>query len=169
MGPFLQGTLTRCMSAVLDSCPDLQFLEAPAPGGSAYRLSKTFQHSRLTFRLLGFQVSLSKLHPDSHLSRHFGRLPDCALLVVTEEMKSMSRMSNWRDFFAKCQYEKGRNWSDEELRAALRECVKESERKGYHENRTKAGDPARRLAQVREKKEKGWKRDNARRMRGLRG
>lgn len=90
-------------------------------------------------------------------------------MVVTEEMKSAFRMSNWKDFFGKCQYDKGRNWSDEELSAALRECVKESERKGYHENRAKAGDPARRLAQVREKKEKDWKRDNARRVRGLRG
>jgi hypothetical protein len=178
-GPFLQEALTRCVPAVLDSCPDLQFLEAPAPGGSIYRLSKTFQHSRLTFRLLAFQVSLIAVFShfettpltalDSPLSRHFGRPPDRALLVVTEEIKSVFRMSNWRDFFAKCQYDKGRNWSDEELSAALRECVKESERKGYHENRTKAGDPARRLAQVREKKEKDWKRDNARRMRGLRG
>lgn len=178
-GPFLQEALTRCTPAVLESCPDLQFLEAPVPGGSSYRLSRTFQHSRMTFRLLAFQVSLIAVFshfetapltaPDSHLSRCFGQPSDRALLVVTEEMKSVFRMSSWRDFFAKCQYDKGRNWSDEELSAALRECVKESERKGYHENRAKAGDPARRLAQVREKKEKDWKRDNARRMRGLRG
>ena len=178
-GPFLQEALTRCMPTVLESCPDLQFLEAPAPGGSAYRLSRTFQHSRSTFRLLAFQVSLIAVFShfettpitksDSHLSRYFGQPSDRALLVVTEEMKSVFRMSNWRDFFAKCQYDKGRNWSDEELSAALRECVKESERKGYHENRTKAGDPARRLAQMREKKEKDWKRDNTRRIRGLRG
>ena len=178
-GPFLQEALTRCTPAVLESCPDLQFLEAPAPGGSPYRLSRTFQHSRSTFRLIAFQVSLIAVFshfettpltaPDSHLSRYFGQPLDRALLVVTEEMKSVFRMSNWMDFFAKCQYEKGRNWSDEELSAALRECVKESERKGYHENRAKAGDPARRLVQMREKKEKDWKRDNARRMRGLRG
>jgi len=178
-GPFLQEALTRCMPSVLESCPDLQFLEARAPGGSAYRLSRTFQHSRSTFRLLAFQVSLIAVFshfettpitaPDSHLSRYFGQPSDRALLVVTEEMKSVFRMSNWRDFFGKCQYDKGRNWSDEELSAALRDCIKESERKGYHENRAKAGDPARRLAQVREKKEKDWKRDNARRMSGLRG
>ena len=178
-GPFLQDALTRCTPSVLESCPDLQFLEAPAPGGSSYRLSRTFQHSRSTFRLLAFQVSLIAVFshfettpitaPDSHLSRSFGRPSDRALMVVTEEMKSVFRMSNWKDFFGKCQYDKGRNWSDEELSAALRECVKESERKGYHENRAKAGDPARKLAQVREKKEKDWKRDNARRIRGLRG
>jgi hypothetical protein len=178
-GPFLQEALTRCMPSVLESCPDLQFLEAAAPGGSAYRLSRTFQHSRSTFRLLAFQVSLIAVFshfettpitaPDSHLSRSFGQPSGRALVVVTEEMKSVFRMSNWKDLFGKCQYDKGRNWSDEELSAALRECVKESERKGYHENRAKAGDPARRLAQVREKKEKDWKRDNARRLRGLRG
>lgn len=178
-GPFLQEALTRCTPSVLESCPDLQFLEAPAQGGSSYRLSRTFQHSRSTFRLLAFQVSLVAVFshfettpitaPDSHISRSFGRPSDRALMVVTEEMKSVFRMSNWKDFFGKCQYDKGRNWSDEELSAALRECVKESERKGYHENRAKAGDPARRLAQMREKKEKDWKRDNARRTRGLRG
>jgi hypothetical protein len=90
-------------------------------------------------------------------------------LAVTEEMNSVFRICNWRDFFAKCQCDKGRNWSDEELSAALRECVKESKRKGYHENPAKAGDPARRSAQVREKKKQDWTRDNARRMRGLRG
>lgn len=178
-GPFLQEALTRCTPSVLESCPDLQFLEAPAPGGSSYRMSRTFQHSRSTFRLLAFQVSLIAVFshfettpitaPDSHLSRSFGEPSDRALMVATEEMKSVFRMSNWKDFFGKCQYDKGRKWSDEELSAALRECVKESERKGYHENRAKAGDPARRLAQVREKKEKDWKRDNARRTRGLRG
>ena len=178
-GPFLQEALTRCTPSVLEFSPDLQFLETPAPGGSTYRLSRTFQHSRSIFRVLAFQVSLIAVFshfettpitaPDSHLSRSFGQPSDRALVVVTEEMKGVFRMSNWKDFFGKCQYEKGRNWSDEELSAALRECVKESERKGYHENRAKAGDPARRLAQVREKKEKDWKRDNARRMRGLRG
>jgi len=179
-GPLIQEAMTRGVQQTLDACPDLQYFET---GASEYRMARTFQHCRNRFRLIALQVSMLAVfsfyetsprqgtmpHPaQTHLDRQFGNPPPEAANTLTEEIKAVFRLSNWGEFFTKVQYENGRAWSAEDLSAGLRQCMLLSEERGYHINQGKFGDSRHRLASLRDKREREWKRDHQRRLRGLR-
>ncbi|KAG8833886.1 hypothetical protein FRC17_009928 [Serendipita sp. 399] len=176
-GPLLQETMTRGVKEILAQSPDLQWLET---GVSQYRIARTFQHMRSQFRLVALQVSMLAVfsyyetqrptgapvvpHPaQTHLDRVFGNPPPEAIATLTEEVKAIHRLSSWGDFFTKVQYKNGRNWSDEELSAGLRQCILLSEQRGYHANSDSHGEARRRLFDTRERKEKEWKREHEKR------
>ncbi|KAG8759199.1 hypothetical protein FRC14_006446 [Serendipita sp. 396] len=178
-GPLLQETMTRGVGNVLDHSPDLQWLET---GVSQYRIARTFQHMRSQFRLAALQVSMLAVfsyyetqrptgapvipHPaQTHLDRVFGNPPAEAIVTLTEEVKAIHRLSSWGDFFTKVQYKNGRNWSDEELSAGLRQCVLLSEQRGYHINHDSHGEARRRLFDTRERRENEWMREHDKRAR----
>lgn len=116
-GPLLKEAMTRGVKTALEHSPDLQHLET---GACPYRTTKTFQHCRGPLRQLALQVSMVAVfnyfetmqkgpHPQqTHLDRNFGNPPPEAVLVLTEEVKAVHRLSTWGELFIKIQYENGK-------------------------------------------------------------
>ncbi|CAG7852981.1 SubName: Full=Uncharacterized protein {ECO:0000313/EMBL:CCA76227.1} [Serendipita indica DSM 11827] len=159
-GPLLKEAMTRGVKTALEHSPDLQHLET---GACPYRTTKTFQHCRGPLRQLALQVSMVAVfnyfetmqkgpHPQqTHLDRNFGNPPPEAVLVLTEEVKAVHRLSTWGELFIKIQYENGKAWSDVELASALRQCMLLSERRGYHTNHYQHAEAKSRLLTIRAK------------------
>lgn len=176
-GPLLQEAMTRGAKSTVEYSPDLQVFET---GASPYRIMRTFQHCRGPLRQLALQVSMLAVfnyftgsqpgphHQQMHLDRSFGNPPPEAMHALTEEVKVVHRLSTWGELFTKVQYENGKAWNEDELSAALRQCMLLSEQRGYHTNQHRHGDARSRLAQIRERKERDWTRDHARRVRNQR-
>ena len=176
-GPLLQEAMTRGAKSTVDHSPELQHFET---GASSYRIIKTFQHCRGPLRQLALQVSMLAVfnyytgsHPgphrqQMHLDRSFGTPPPEAMHALSEEVKAVRRLSTWGELFTKVQYLNGKAWNDDELSSGLRQCLLLSEQRGYHTNHYQHGDARSHLAQVREHKERDWKRDHPRRMRNQR-
>ncbi|PVG01950.1 hypothetical protein CPB86DRAFT_780828 [Serendipita vermifera] len=175
-GPLLQEIMTRNTRHTLEKHPELQYFET---GASKYRMAKTWQVSRPAFRSIALQVSMLAVfshfetiplrnptirHPtQAHLDRQLGNPPAAAITTLAEETKAIFHIATWGDFFTKIQYDNGKAWSDDELSAALRQCIVLSEKRGYHTNDGKSGDGRKRLAALRREKEEQWKQRHDRR------
>jgi hypothetical protein len=180
-GPLLQEAMTRGMKQTLEASPDLQYFES---GASPYRIARTWQYCRSVFRSIALQVVMLAVfsyfettpqpgvniaHPaQTHLDRQFGNPPRDAIRALSEEVKSVFRLSTWSDFFTKIQYDNGKSWSEEDLSSGLRQCVLLSEQRGYHINEGKNADARKRIASLREKKEAEWKRSHINRTKKIR-
>jgi hypothetical protein len=180
IGPLLQEAMTRSAVEVVMANHDLQHFET---GECHYRTVKSFQHSRGAYRLIALQASMLAVFSyyetspratgylpmqnpaQTHLDRQFGKPPPQASHTLAEETKAGFRLTTWQDFFIKIQYSNGRRWSEAELASALRQCMLHSEQRGYHINNYRHGDARQRLVALREKRERDWRRDHAKRLR----
>jgi hypothetical protein len=174
--PLLQEAMTRGVKQTLDASPELQWQET---GASEYRLTKSFQHCRSSVRLLALQINMFAIfsyyeHPRlrgssegmlAHLDSNFGGLPFGAIEALTDQVKAIFRVSSWFEFFLQVHYENGTHWSTEELSQALRQCMLQSERRGYHINYYQTRDARQNLFRDRDRFEDEWNQNIQRRLR----
>jgi hypothetical protein len=108
-GPFLEAII-RNVRRILTEAPELDVMEG---GASEDRLVKTFARSRMTLRLIMFQVTFLDLFIETYhaigieaLDRSYG-FPESDLPEkMVEEIKAIYRVNSWDEFFAKVRYRK---------------------------------------------------------------
>ncbi|KAF9485780.1 hypothetical protein BDN70DRAFT_870657 [Pholiota conissans] len=134
-GKFLQEAITRNVRWVLKDAPELEILEK---GVSDYRLLKTFQLSKTSLRLMMFQMTFLGLFTTtyasdlSRLDSNYG-FPEKELPErMVKEIKGIYQIDSWPKFFAVVRWTKGTQLSKETFSQMLKDCVRESATRKYH-------------------------------------
>lgn len=143
-GPFLEEAITRNVRWVLKDKPDLEVMEG---GASDYRLSQTFAGSRTSLRLMMFQITFLDIFVRAY-SNNISKLDDnygfplqepgqqVALAErMVEEVKAIYQVSTWPGFFSRVQYKKGTGFGKNIFSDMLRDAVKVSGKRGYHQSK----------------------------------
>lgn len=132
-GKFLEEALTRNVRWVLDTSPELEFMES---GASDFRLETTFKNSKTSLRLIMFQVTFLNIFLQTYaddigrLDENYGfadkELPE----RMVREVKEIYQVATWPQFFERVKF--GKILGKVAFSEMLRETVKESVRRGYH-------------------------------------
>jgi len=118
---------------VLDESPELQVMEV---GASGYRLETTFKNSRMSLRLIMFQVTFLNVFRETYaedigrLDENYGFADKELSERMVKEVKQIYRVMTWPQFFVKVVL--GKELGKEGFSDMLRETVRESTRRGYH-------------------------------------
>ncbi|KAJ6547058.1 hypothetical protein B0H19DRAFT_251176 [Mycena capillaripes] len=146
-GPFLEEVLTRNARWVLKDSPHLEILET---GPSDYRLAETFFRSKTSLRLVMFQITFLDLFFKAYgsdispLDNNYG-FPEKELPErMVEEVKEIYKINTWPAFFEKVRYPQGVALGKERFSEMLRDAVKTSAARRYHN-----ASPFNRLSQLR--------------------
>ena len=133
-GPFLQEAVTRNTRWVLDRTPELQVMET---GPSDYRIETTFNCSKTSLRLIMFQITFLNVFLEtygaelSRLDKNYGFADKGMPERMVREIKDIYQVQSWPGFFGKVNF--GKTLSKAAFSEMLRETVKASARKGYHQ------------------------------------
>lgn len=133
-GPFLQEAFTRNVRWILKDAPELHILET---GPSDYRVQTTFDCSKTSLRLIMFQVTFLNVFLEtygaeiSRLDENYGFADKGMPERMVREIKDIYRVQTWPGFFEKVNF--GKTLSKAQFSEMLRDTVKDSGRKGYHE------------------------------------
>ncbi|KAK0201816.1 hypothetical protein DFS33DRAFT_1375331 [Desarmillaria ectypa] len=138
-GPFLEEAIVRNARWVLRDHPELEVMEE---GRSDHRLNTTFNHSKISLRLMMFQVAFLTIFVEAY-SSDLGRLDDnCGfaekeiLERMIKAIKDIYKVGDWPTFFEKVQYVRGKSFDLEKLSQLLRDALRVSAERGYHQTAT---------------------------------
>jgi hypothetical protein len=134
-GPFLEEVLIRNVRWILKDSPHLEVMEQ---GPSDYRLAETFFRSKTSLRLVMFQISFLDLFfkaygsDISRLDNNYG-FPEKELPErMVEEVKEIYKINTWPAFFTRVRYPAGVAFGKERFSNMLRDAVKTSAARRYH-------------------------------------
>ncbi|KAF9535126.1 hypothetical protein CPB83DRAFT_872962 [Crepidotus variabilis] len=131
---FIKEAFTRNVRWDLQDLPELEVFES---GACNYRLETTFDNSKTSLRLIMFQVAFLNMFLET-CGGNIGRLDDnygTAEKQIPEgmvkEIKDIYKVDNWAQFFERVRF--GEALSNEDISKMLRQAVKDSEKREYHE------------------------------------
>ncbi|KAJ7684651.1 hypothetical protein DFH06DRAFT_1156235 [Mycena polygramma] len=134
-GPFLEEVLIRNVRWVLKDAPHLEVMER---GPSDYRLAETFSKSKTSLRLVMFQITFLDFFFKAYgadvspLDNNYG-FPEKELPErMVEAVKEIFSINTWPAFFDKARYPHGVALGKERFSDMLRDAVKTSASRRYH-------------------------------------
>ncbi|KAJ7289126.1 hypothetical protein C8J57DRAFT_1114727 [Mycena rebaudengoi] len=134
-GPFLEEAITRNVRWVLKDEPQLEVLEA---GPSDYRLTQTFFRSKTSLRLIMFQITFLDLFFRAYgsnikrLDDNYGFPEKDIPERMVEEVKEIYKIDTWPAFFTRVRFPQGVAFGKERFSEMLRDAVKTSAARRYH-------------------------------------
>ncbi|KAJ7784469.1 hypothetical protein B0H16DRAFT_1402391 [Mycena metata] len=137
VGAFLEEVIIRNVRWVLKDAPHLEVLEQ---GPSTYRLAETFFRSKTSLRLVMFQISFLDLFRKTYaangnlarLDNNYGFPEEGLPETMVQEIKEIYKVNTWPAFFTRVRFPQGVAFGRDKFSDMLREAVKTSAARRYH-------------------------------------